>query len=535
LRTEEGQLLSAALRLWADPRDALARAELARVLVYPTDAGAFLNDALSAAGDEPFATAEPVRAVLEARAQQRHAGPLDAFDAVCRALRIDEVCAQLGAASARLANVDAFRAHVVRFVEECAHTGHARTVTTLAPWLSALATDDGDTQAPPADDAVTVTTWHGSKGLEWPVVVLTETDHERPPAVLGVHVVRDHAAAFSLEDPLAGRHVRFWPNPFSDATRHTPFHAMLAQHPVTTQAEHERDRQRLRLLYVGWTRARDRVVLAGRSALPAGLYERFSPGGLEEPKLQDATTTATTQRLGRARWGGVDVDVVMRGADGSIGVLRRTPLPVEVEDLRPAEGVWPPATRVPSSAEGQGVIVDEVVVGAPLAGMVGLLSMHPPDVLGTAVHAWFGAEAPECDDDDDDDAVEMAAGLLRAVDGAGFAAELVACRRRFEASLATRWPDGRVRREVPFSFIDDVGTTTRGAIDVLVETAAGYVIVDHKVLFGDVSRARRDAAGYAGQLQAYANAIVRLTGRPVLSTWIHLPLHGLLLEVQSIR
>jgi ATP-dependent helicase/nuclease subunit A len=527
LRTEEGQVLSAALRLWADPRDALARAELARVLVYPTDAGTFLNEALIAAGDAPFSTTEPVRAVLEARDQQRHAGPLDAFDAVCRALRIDDICAQLGSASARLANVDAFRAHVVRFVEECAHTGHARAVATLAPWLNALAVDDGDTQAPPADDdAVTVATWHGSKGLEWPVVVLAETDRERAPAVLGVHVVRDDAAAFSLSDPLAGRHVRFWPNPFSEATKLTPFHAMLGQHPATARAEHESGRQRLRLLYVGWTRARDRVVLAGRSPLPGGLYGFFAAAGFDEPKLIEASGTETQQRIGRARWAGVDVDVVLRGADGNIGVLRRTPLPVDVEDLQHDPVVWPPATRTPSSAKVVGVVVDEVVIGPAMLAA----SVTEPDAFGTAVHAWFGAEAP----DDDDDAVEMAAGLLRGFDVAGVSAvELVACRRRLDAALAVRWPGARARREVPFSFMDAAGTTMRGSMDVLLDTADGFVVVDHKVMLGEVARVRRDAPAYAGQLQAYADAVALISGRPVLSTWLHLPLQGLLLEVRS--
>jgi ATP-dependent exoDNAse (exonuclease V) beta subunit len=529
LQTEEGQLLYAAVRLWGDPLDALASAELARMLVYPTDASTFLDEALKARElDAPaFSTETPVRAVLDARKAQPHAGPLDAFDAICRALGIDDLCAQLGRSSARLANVDAFRSHIVRFVEECAHTSRSRTVGTLASWLQALAVDEGDTQAPPADDdAVTVTTWHGSKGLEWPIVVLAESDRERQPAVLGVNVVRDDDVAFSLAKPLGGRFVRYWPNPFSEATRLTPFHALLAQHPATAQAEHEGDRQRLRLLYVGWTRARDRVVLAGRSALPGGLYGFFAGAGFDEPKLNHVLGTETQEHLGRARWGGIDLDVVLRGADGTVGVLRRRPLPVEVEDLQHEPMAWPPATHAPSSATGVGVVANEVVIGAPMPAVV----VTEPDAFGVAVHAWFGAEAP----DDDDDAVEMAAGLVRGFEGAGVsAADIVACRRRLEAALALRWPHATARREVPFSFVDDAGTTTRGAIDLLLDTPDGFVVVDHKVLLGDVARARTVAAAYSGQLQAYADAVARLSARPVLSTWIHLPLQGLLLEVRS--
>jgi len=50
-------------------------------------------------------------------------------------------------------------------------------------WLRRLLEADAEVPRPPleAGDAVTLTTVHGSKGLEWPVVVLPDQDRRVPP------------------------------------------------------------------------------------------------------------------------------------------------------------------------------------------------------------------------------------------------------------------------------------------------------------------------------------------------------------------
>jgi ATP-dependent helicase/nuclease subunit A len=85
--------------------------------------------------------------------------------------------------------------------------------------------------------------------------------------------------------------------------------------------------------------------------------------------------------------------------------------------------------------------------------------------------------------------------------------------------------------EYPIHYTNDNGQIIDGWIDLLLETAEGFVLIDHKAS----PRARSDwaeiALGYAGQLQAYAEGIVRATGKPVLSRWIHFGVTGGLVEV----
>jgi ATP-dependent helicase/nuclease subunit A len=69
-----------------------------------------------------------------------------------------------------------------------------------------------------------------------------------------------------------------------------------------------------------------------------------------------------------------------------------------------------------------------------------------------------------------------------------------------------------------------------GWIDLLVDTPAGYVLVDHKSYPGT------DPAGhirekYLGQMEAYRKAVLAATGKPVVETLIHLPALGTVFAV----
>lgn len=69
-----------------------------------------------------------------------------------------------------------------------------------------------------------------------------------------------------------------------------------------------------------------------------------------------------------------------------------------------------------------------------------------------------------------------------------------------------------------------------GWIDLLLETPAGYVLVDHKSYPGT------DPVGhikdkYIGQMRGYAEAIESNTGRPVVETLIHMPALGKMFRI----
>jgi ATP-dependent helicase/nuclease subunit A len=69
----------------------------------------------------------------------------------------------------------------------------------------------------------------------------------------------------------------------------------------------------------------------------------------------------------------------------------------------------------------------------------------------------------------------------------------------------------------------------QGWVDVLLETADGYVIIDHKSYPGTDNEER--VKEYAPQLMAYKEAVEKATGKPVIGLLLHLPVRGLILKI----
>ena len=64
-----------------------------------------------------------------------------------------------------------------------------------------------------------------------------------------------------------------------------------------------------------------------------------------------------------------------------------------------------------------------------------------------------------------------------------------------------------------------------------IETAQGFVVIDHKSFPGSADAALSKAKAFSGQLQAYADAVHASSGKPVVSMWIHFPVLGMMAEV----
>jgi hypothetical protein len=90
----------------------------------------------------------------------------------------------------------------------------------------------------------------------------------------------------------------------------------------------------------------------------------------------------------------------------------------------------------------------------------------------------------------------------------------------FERWLAGRFQSLRVVREVPLLGLDGRGSVVSGVLDLLVETAGGYWILDHKSDITDDRTARFEA--YLPQLRCYADLVGKaFPGKPVLGVAIH--------------
>jgi ATP-dependent helicase/nuclease subunit A len=515
MRTPEARLLLAGLRLWVDVRQPLAAAEIGRLLVHPDAADEWLSAVIGARG-AAYTNQGEVERIAAAREKLPDAGPLAAFDAVMEAVGAREICLRWGASAQRLANLDALRTLVSRYVAEGEIEGEAATVAGLVANVLGLADEGTDEQATLSrEDAVTVGTLHSGKGLEWPITVLHEIDSARKPTAFGVHVVSDREG-FDFGDPLSGRWIRYWPDPYAPQTG-TALHDGVRNGPEHDVAARRDARETLRLLYVGWTRARDRLVLTGRPGKVIGGTLKLLCDGDGKPLISEPAASCT--------WAGRPVTVQIRSTVPAPAVAGTPEAGLGYDSAGPRQ--FPPAKTDISRIERTGSVGPIEVLGPGLF-------IHPPvdwAALGTAVHAFIAADRPALENAE---RLAMATALLErgSVHGAVRPEALVAASSALNAWLAAHWPDATQHREWPVRMRQADGTELAGYADLVLTDAESFALVDYKCLAGTREEAVTACAGYAGQVGTYADVIARATGKRQAGCFVHLVAQGVVVPVR---
>jgi ATP-dependent helicase/nuclease subunit A len=528
LRSAEVQVIVAGLRLWVDPQDWLAAATLVRILEHADDAAAFFEKVFHPNGRENMAGNSIVSEVLAAREGAKDLDILGALDALIGTLNLQRLCAGWGDSIQRTANLDALRATAVRYCDERTAGRDAPSLVGFLRYLEGLG-EEGIWGAPRTDkiarvgseSAITVSTWHAAKGLEWPIVILFGLESVREPAAYGVHVLSDRTA-FNLDDPLGGRWIHFWPNPYTTANQKGPVKDKYAQSRAHHHVANQSQREALRVLYVGWTRARDRLILAAEQGkLLKGLLgtlTKIEPGLIGDPG-------SAANGLVDATWAGHNFKLQVAAAS-PVQASAVRPQPGTVRVGRPLTTHAPASCAPSSSPERTSRLKEPVRLGEPLK------VRQPVDVvsLGQAVHDFLAADNQPRSDEH---RIEMATGLLRRyrVPRGLEAADLIeAGNRLWRWVAATFGDDCVVRTEWPVGLRLDNGTRVLGTADLLVEARDAWAIIDHKSY--SLAAAATNAGALAGQLGCYADALAKARPNASVSLWVHLPIDGAVVQVE---
>jgi ATP-dependent exoDNAse (exonuclease V) beta subunit len=535
LSTPEAKLAMACLRRMADPGDTLSTAEII-ALEAERAPEQWLGDRLEYLsthpedpggrnwGLEPPLVNPTIEALQEAHLRLDQLTPAEALDVALGAGNVFATVSKWGPSenqsAQRRANLETLRGLARQYERSCAATHSPTTVAGFVLWCDDLAAQNRDLKA--ADeraDAIHVLTYHTAKGLEWPVVICDDLDNEHRTNLWDITVVQD--APFDARDPLANRRLRFCPWPFGAHRTGIPLITRIESETLAQEALAAAAREELRLLYVGFTRARDMLVLITRSGQPSVWL-----GTLNAPWLvpvKHDSETIIDGFLGPAqvpyRTRIIQPPVSIVGKDAA-STYRWFPTPVQpIAKL--------PALIVPSKQLGlaSAKVVQTIRLGTrlPISGSVS------EDVLGDALHAIFATEFINPRHPDRIHTIERimhAYGLNQNIKAQDTADML----DRFAAGLDRLFKPRSILVETPFETINIRGQRTAGFIDLLLETDKGLVIIDHKSFLGASADWPAKALSYSGQLAAYCNARRDL---PTESTWIHFATVGALLQITS--
>lgn len=411
----------------------------------------------------------------------------------------------------RRANLEVLRGLAARYEESASNNGSAATVAGFLTFCRQLADDGLDSKASSlGGNSVEVMTYHKAKGLEWPVVICCDLDEEFEPRLFSPRVEQSVGVSFDMASPLNGRCLRFWASPFGRKSKDIPALARMQDSPPGKQLAEKQAAESLRLLYVGFTRARDLLVLAIRPGKEHPWLNQAYGVDLNDPKALQISAQAGDKSA---------------KTDGAAFQQARSWFAPRQEPSKKL-----PARLIPSkSTARQPLEVLEVIKldwgRLPVRG-------HPEEsMVGDALHTILAAEFQFPDHPQAKSVIEGALKRHNLQDALSTEAVLTMT-TSFRRWVEARFKPQQTMVEVPFHYHNELGQLVTGFIDLLLETAEGWVIIDHKTFPGPSSEWKAKAQSYSGQVQHYVEALIA-NDRKIASAWVHLATGGGMVRLRS--
>jgi ATP-dependent exoDNAse (exonuclease V) beta subunit len=387
----------------------------------------------------------------------------------------------------------------------------ARDFVSYLDELQRAAGDEREADAS-AIDAVTITTIHAAKGLEWPVVFVADVW----PVVTYADVLRlDADGALICSEGGDGR---------------VPFHVLARRlgadasgwvpHKDDRNATAARDREDRRLFYVALTRARDELFVSGKRAKPGKdggdgkphryleeTYEWLAQMGwpADEPLVaskMDASKDRdadSSQVLGRAP-AGRDYIAWIRGPERRQAATSSLPLSFSIirrYEQCPRAVAYAAKLGIPRIAAGSARFGEVDPLDGPERDADSLLGLGAyGDVVHRALELWAGAQIAGQPAATGADAIARAARELGEEPSKSDMRRAIDAFHMMTAALAGWTP---LYAEAPFT-LDIDGVSVSGFIDLIARDPTGAaMVVDYKTGVAP-------AADYALQLALYREA-----------------------------
>lgn len=521
VKTPACRLVLAAMRYLADEKDTLSMIEVIN-FSHDYDAG---KDWLFKLVDKEkdFFKELKEKAVFKNLDDQRKGvqcrTPLEVMECAIEASGVLEAAKIWPKTPLSLANLDKLRQTCVQYLELCKARHDSGSLTGYFSYLK----ENKIKEAEGTDEqTVKVLTYHDAKGLGFPVVILFSLDDDP----------EKKASAFSLsaktegkpdpQKPLKNRTLHFWPNPIG-TLKSDKLRELAADSPEQEEAGKREVAESQRLLYVGFTRAKDALIFAARrekTKLNTAWLDVLKDGA-GAPLIKLSAIQEHTLTIGETP---IPITIKEFTEDTKVGPSKKS----DKKKCRPivtTELTHYPQSRIsPSKIEGKpGELSknESYDLGKRIPVTIKNEDMH---LLGDAVHDFIAIEQGKRNSTEWQ-AVAQRLLTRYGVDGAIDPADMVQIHDRLTGFIKKQEPTAKkVYREYPIMVREINNQVIQGTIDMLLELDNGFVIIDHKMFPG--ADAEERARDYSPQLNAYRRAVEAATGKKVLKTLIHMPILG---------
>lgn len=426
----------------------------------------------------------------------------------------------------REANLYQIVALAEKYEQYCQTMTLGATTTGFLDYLSSVeAASAGDSKG------VVLSTYHGSKGLQWKNVILLSLDlnvienkKNLQRGVFGIQKIRtDEPTKDNLFPEMI---ISLIPWPWGKSNAPEDIAAEIMADESFANVKRIALEESARLLYVGMTRAQDRLITTSKA----------------EKSIQKAMTWINNLGINLAEVSETGmVDLFGSGLPFIIGKTIRadekddseTPEIIlkDIDMSTLTETVYPDKFIVPSNTglktKGKVELVATRGERIPLCGN--------PDMseVGNCIHNIFAA----CTGDEAHDlqtAQQMIAGFH--FDKILPDAQAIIAARQYLIRWLTGKHDACITKYHELTFTHEVGDQiVRGSMDLVWETKEGCVLVDFKTFPGTVTLVTEEdnvhyAGNYKPQFDCYRSAL-EAAGKQVVAEYVYYPLNGMIVEM----
>ncbi len=530
LNTAEAKLILACLKYLLNPKDSLAIAEILLLGAHiPVEE--IIEDRLNwldqKQSDPSFrqwaAEQEQIIKLDQLRLETAELSSAEILDYVLEVLDLRRIITSWGNEGQRLENVETLRKFALDYEDACNRMHSAASLGGFYLWLDELERNQNDLQsAGTGAGAVNVLTYHKSKGLEWPVVVCHNLDDKLRADVWGLDIVAEKDEV-DLNDVLGNRWLRFWVNPYGDQYRKTELEKRINESSAKERKLNQSLREEARLLYVAITRARDYIVFP-TNAYPTKWLNRVWHEGREDfPVLDPESNETPWEWSNRFLLKDTTIFEMPRSFEAE-SQDDSGKLPVYF-GIGPGKEAYPPFR------------IDSAVL--EVKGQIGnVFHYHPPllvedfegqQEIGQIIASFLWAEL-HLQKLENREIIEQ---RLANHFSMGADIEKLSLKERataFFQLLEQQFNPKAIKGHFPVShFIGDQLFTT--TIDFLLTTEKGIILIRNDQTTGQEKLLKKRALALTSELSLTQQAFQALNGSPIVGSFVHFILDGVLMEV----